>query len=259
MIDQKKKALWFAELKSCAFIIFIALVIRIFMVEPFFIPSSSMKDTLLAGDYVFATKYSYGYSKYSMLFYNPESLKGRFLAQGPERGDVIIFRPPHEMSVRYIKRLIGMPGDKIQLINNIVYINDKPLNRDFVGNIKDSSGEYKKYVETLPNGLKYNILQLVNRNEYSVLRGINTTKPFMVPKEHYFFLGDNRDQSRDSRFELGFVPFENFIAKAQFTYFSDAVLMWLDGSGIKEQFQQTILWFQEVRWNRIFRNIYNID
>lgn len=255
-MDEKKKALWLAEIKSCALIVLIALLIRILMVEPFFIPSSSMKDTLLAGDYVFATKYNYGYSRYSMIFYNPDSWNGRYLAQDPERGDIIIFRPPHDMNWRYIKRLIGLPGDKVQLINNIVYINDQPLNREFVGNLKDGGYEYKKYIETLPNGMKYAVLQLVNRNEYSVLSEINTTKPFIVPPGQYFFLGDNRDQSRDSRFELGCVPFENFIAKAQFIYFSDATTMWIDDISFIDQIKQIIVWCQEIRWNRILKNIY---
>ncbi|MES2214649.1 MAG: signal peptidase I [Pseudomonadota bacterium] len=255
-MSNNKKAVIIAETKSFAFIILIALLIRTLIVEPFFIPSSSLKDTLLVGDYLFSTKYSYGYSRYSMLFVNPTFWKGRVLAKDPEPGDIIIFRPPHAMHMRYIKRLIGMPGDKVQLINNIVYLNDKPLKREYVGEITDQDGAYKKYMETLPNGIKYNVLQLADLKG-SIRDGrYSNTQVFYVPDGQYFFMGDNRDQSGDSRAELGFVPFENFIAKAQFIFFSASEYLWRDSGGVLDQISQVYYWIKSIRLHRIFRSVY---
>ena len=258
-IDQKDTGMdWKAEVKSLSFILFIALIIRIFVVEPFFIPSSSMKDTLFEGDYVFASKYDYGFSKYSMLFVNPDFIKGRIFAKAPERGDVIIFRPPHNMEQRYIKRLIGLPGDKVQLKNSVLYINGVAVPRDEVGTFEDKEGSYVKYVETLPNGIKYHILQLQNKPHDEIFQMANNTIEFVVPEGEYFFLGDNRDQSGDSRFQLGFVPFANFIAKARFFYFSTSERLWLESSATVDQIKQVYYWLASLRLHRFFNNVYSL-
>ena len=246
------------EIKSFAFIILIALMIRTLIIEPFYIPSTSMKDTLLPGDYIFSTKYSYGYSRYSMLFIHPNFWKDRFLGHEPERGDIIIFRPPHASHMRYIKRLIGVPGDKIQLINDVVYLNDKPLRRDYIDTITDDDGTYKQYAETLPNGVKYHVLQLIDNSDKALIRKrYSNTEIFYVPQNHYFFMGDNRDQSGDSRAEMGFVPFENFIAKAQFIFFSTGKELWLESGSAVDQALQVYHWITSVRPGRLLQNVYH--
>lgn len=258
-IDKKAASMnWKHEVKSLSFILLIALVIRIFVVEPFYIPSSSMKDTLFEGDYVFASKYDYGFSKYSMLFINPDFIKGRLMAKAPERGDIIIFRPPHDMNNRYIKRLIAMPGDKVQLKNSLLYINDILVPREEIGHFEDKEGSYIRYIETLPNGLKYHILQLKNAPNNEMHHMANNTTEFVVPEGQYFFLGDNRDQSGDSRFQLGFVPFENFVAKARFFYFSSDNQLWLESSTVIEQIKQVYYWLSSLRLSRFFKNVYSL-
>jgi signal peptidase I len=257
MTEVKKETNWVKEGKSLAFIIFIALLIRTLVIEPFFIPSSSMNNTLLEGDYIFSTKYSYGYSKHSLLFFTPDSWSGRVFAAEPRAGDIVIFRPPHAMHMRYIKRLIGMPGDKIQVINSIVYVNDVPLKREYLADIKNSDGEsFKQYKETLPNGVEYNALQLADAEKRTA--AVNNTAVFNVPEGQYFFMGDNRDNSNDSRADLGFVPFENFIAKARFIYFSDSTYLWLFDTGIKEQLAQVYHWIAAIRVGRLFKSVYSL-
>ncbi|MEY3196932.1 MAG: preprotein translocase subunit SecF [Pseudomonadota bacterium] len=260
MIDeQKKKPIsWPEEIKSLLFIGLIALLIRTFIMEPFYVPTGSMRTTILEGDYIFGTKYDYGYSKYSFLFFTPEFMKGRILASEPKRGDIVIMRPPHDMESRYIKRLIGMPGDKIQILGGLLYINDKAIQREFIGNFTNEDGRiFKRYLETLPNGVQYNAQYLPEdmKKRYDFL---DNTKAFIVPEGHYFFMGDNRNESKDSRSELGFVPSENLIAKAQFFFFSTKESLWKN-TGIVEQFSRLPLWITSIRWNRFFKNIYSTE
>ena len=225
--------------------------------EPFCVPTGSMKGTILENDYIFSTKYSYGYSRYSFPF-SPNIFSGRIMSKAPQRGDIIIFRPPNNMEIRYIKRLIGMPGDKIQLIDDVIYINDKPIERQESGNFIDESGErYLKYKETLPNGVSYYSYKtlipgqnLVNTRYYS------NTPVFYVPQDKYFFMGDNRDNSKDSRVDLGFVPFENFIAKAQFIWLSTEKKLWTNELGIVNFIPSIIDWLKSIRRTRIFQNLY---
>lgn len=256
-----KRKVIIEEVKSLGFIILIALIIRTFVVEPFYVPSTSMNNTLLPGDYIFSTKYSYGYSRYSMLFVNPNFWHGRALAQEPERGDIIIFRPPHKMDLRYIKRLIGLPGDKVQLVNNVVYINDKPIPREYVDTFTNKEGvSYKRFLETLPNGVKYYTLNLIDnsKNIAGFPWRYRNTEVFYVPEGKYFFLGDNRDESGDSRADLGYVPFENFIAKAQFIFFSTGEWLWLNSASIMEQVKQVPRWLASIRLERMFRTVYGL-
>ncbi len=235
--------------------IFLALMIRFFVMELFFVPTGSMKASILENDYIFATKYSYGYSNYSFPF-SPNILVNRILASHPQRGDVIVFRPPHNMNVRYIKRLIGLPGDKVQLINDVLYINDKAIKRDKCGIYTSEEGKnYIKYKETLPNGVSYFSYKL-KQNNHLLMNIHGNTEKFSLPEGQYFFLGDNRDESNDSRIDLGFVPFKNFIAKGQFVIFSTKEKLWQNNIGIIDQILRVGTWFISIRFNRIFISLY---
>ncbi|MBO0663216.1 signal peptidase I [Jiella sp. MQZ9-1] len=192
----------------------LALVIRTFLFQPFSIPSGSMMPTLLVGDYLFVSKWSYGFSKYSFPF-SPDLFEGRILSSQPHRGDVVVFRKPNEVDVDYIKRLVGLPGDHIQVRNDIFYLNGKPVPRQPAGEFTFEDGtKAKQYRETLPNGVSYITLDLTPDSA-----GDNT-REFVVPPGHYFMMGDNRDNSLDSRFDVGYVPFENLVGKARIIFFS---------------------------------------
>ena len=197
----------------------LAIILRTFIVQPFSIPSGSMMGTLLVGDYLFVSKYSYGYSRYSF----PLGLipfDGRILEGKPERGDIAVFRLPRDTSIDYIKRVIGLPGDKIQMKNGVVHINGEAVKRekvkDFVG--KDESGDEQsisRYREILPNGKTYLTLDLNENGQ------VDNTPEFTVPEGQYFMMGDNRDGSEDSRYpSVGTVPLDNFIGRAEFLFFS---------------------------------------
>ena len=203
----------------------IALVIRTFLFQPFNIPSGSMKGTLLVGDYLFVSKYSYGYTHYSIPF-SPRLFSGRIFASQPERGDIAVFRLPKDDSTDYIKRVIGLPGDKIQMNGGLLHINGTPVKRermeDFVGEdpcgSSDATARVKRWRETLPNGVIYDALDCVDNGFY------DNTPVYTVPAGHYFMMGDNRDNSTDSRVlsQVGYVPFENFVGRAQMIFFSIA-------------------------------------
>jgi signal peptidase I len=229
----------------------IAFVVRIFLFQPFTIPSSSMEGTLLVGDYVFVSKYSYGYSKYSFgiptFFWSevlPLNFSGRVVPGEPKRGDVIVFRKPAEPSIDYIKRLVGLPGDEIQVQDTIVYINGVAVPRVRVDDFVESKGgktfNVARYEETLPNGVKYRVLDRVSEHN------LENTGKFKVPAGHYFMMGDNRDNSSDSRDPnggVGFVPFENLIGKAQIVFFSYNENGYL---------LRPWTWPTGIRWSRLF-------
>jgi signal peptidase I len=235
---------------SIAEALIIAAVIRTLLFQPFDIPSGSMEPTLLVGDYLFVSKYSYGYSHYSIPF-SPPLFSGRVFAfQQPQRGDVVVFRLPTDTSVDYIKRVIGLPGDRIQLINGVVQINGVAVERqravDFVGPnpcgpaTEDAADvRVPQWRETLPNGVSYNTLNCRSFSGFPDNTGVYT-----VPPDHYFMMGDNRENSQDSRFpEVGYVPFENMIGPAQIIFFS------LANETPAWQFWR---WPWEVRWSRLF-------
>jgi signal peptidase I len=231
----------------------IALVIRTFLFQPFNIPSGSMKATLLVGDYLFVSKYSYGYSHYSIPL-SPPLFSGRIFGSEPNRGDIVVFRQPKDDSVDFIKRVIGLPGDRIQVREGLLYINDKPVERerlsDYVGT-HDPCGPsesiaplrrppVKRWKETLLNGVSYETLDCVDNGFY------DNTMVYTVPPGHFFMMGDNRDNSTDSRVqsEVGYVPLENIVGRAQMIFFS------VDEGEHAWMFWR---WPWTVRWNRLFK------
>jgi signal peptidase I len=221
----------------------IALIIRTFFFQPFNIPSGSMKDTLLVGDYLFVSKYTYGYSKFSLPL-SPPIFSGRIPRDWlPQRGDVVVFRLPKDPSTDYIKRVIGLPGDKIQVIDGVVSINGVPVKHERAPDFIETEegvreAPVKRWKDTLPNGVSFYTLDLVD-NGFA-----DNTQVYTVPHDHYFMMGDNRDNSTDSRFsQVGTVPLENIVGKAQIIFFSV-----YEG----ERAWQFWRWPVSVRWSRLF-------
>ncbi len=222
--------------------VLIAIVIRSLLFQPFSIPSGSMRPTLLEGDYLFVTKWAYGYSKNSLPF-SPNIFSGRIWGSDPERGDVAVFKLPRDPRIDYIKRVIGLPGDRIQMRDGVLHINDVPVKREKVGqidnfDITEENHPVDVFRETLPNGVSYDTLDLTPT-------GLSdNTREFVVPEGHFFMMGDNRDNSTDSRFSnVGFVPLENFVGRANAIFFSIA-----DGTSPIEIWK----WPGDVRGSRIF-------
>ena len=224
----------------------IAVIIRSLLLQPFYIPSSSMEPNLLVGDRLFVTKYSYGYSKHSFPF-SPPLFKGRILANEPKIGDVIVFKTPSDNRTDYIKRLIGLPGDRIQFIESNLYINNSEVLKSrtskndiiFCGKKKIDVFTFE---ELLSNGKKHNTVYLKNFS-------YKNTDVYTVPENHYFFLGDNRDCSKDSRFlsSVGYVHKDNLVGKAQFIFFSS------DRS--KGSIFSFWKWNKSIRFDRFFKKI----
>ncbi len=242
--DTHRRGLLAENIKTIGYALLIALFIRIFLFQPFNIPSGSMRPNLLVGDYLFVSKFAYGYSRHSLPFSLP-LFSGRILASEPHRGDIVVFKLPSDGRTDYIKRLIGLPGDKIQVIDSVLYINGEPVPRqrvaDYVSRNRYGQIErVRRYRETLPNGVSYTTLDLVLNG-----RGDNTGV-FEVPAGHYFMMGDNRDNSTDSRFDVGYVPFENFVGKAEILFFST------DGSA---KLWKPWEWFGATRWDRLFKTV----
>jgi signal peptidase I len=222
----------------------IALVIRTLLFQPFNIPSGSMKPTLLVGDYLFVSKYSYGYTHYSLPL-SPPIFSGRILVLSkPERGDVVVFRLPKDDSTDYIKRIVGLPGDRIQMIQGVLHINGAAVKRERVEDFVDIEEgrrpqRVRQWRETLPNGVSYNTLEL----PYNLQA--DNTDVYQVPSDHYFMMGDNRHNSTDSRFpQVGTVPFQNLIGRSQILFFSVQ-----DGERAWEIWR----WPWSVRWGRLFQ------
>ena len=238
---------FFSEnIKTLLYALVIAVIIRSFLVQPFYIPSSSMEPTLLVGDRLFVTKYSYGYSRHSFPF-SPPILNKRIMFNNPERGDVVVFKTPADNRTDYIKRLIGLPGDKIQFIDANLYINNSEILKSKIQNINSIYCGNKiidvfKFEENLPNGKKFHTVYL---KDYT----FQNSDIFTVPDNHYFFLGDNRDCSKDSRFltSVGYVHRDNLVGKAQFIFFSSDRKI---GS-----FFEIWKWHKSIRFNRTFVRI----
>ena len=234
------------NLKTLFYALIIAIIIRSLLLQPFYIPSSSMEPNLLVGDRLFVTKYSYGYSKHSFPF-SPNIFNGRILSSEPKRGDVVVFKTPADNRTDYIKRLIGLPGDEIQFINGDIYINNNQILKTLIqSNDKVFCGNNKIavnfFIEKLPNGKTY-------KAAYRLNHGFKNSDKFLVPNNHYFFLGDNRDCSKDSRFlsEVGYVHQDNLVGKAQFLFFSSDYRI---GSIFKFWDWQNI-----IRFKRFFKKI----
>ncbi len=222
----------------------LALIVRTFLFQPFNIPSGSMKDTLLIGDYLFVSKYSYGYSRYSFPF-GLAPFSGRVWATPPERGDVAVFKLPTDTSIDYIKRVMGLPGDTIQVIDGVVHINGDPVKRERIDDYIEQSPaglvrRVPRFRETLPNGVSFDTLDLTPNGQ------MDNTREYKVPEGHYFMMGDNRDNSIDSRYQtrVGYVPYDNFMGRAEILFFSikDETPAW-----------QIWSWPWSVRWDRIGR------
>ena len=257
---KKESSLW-SFIKTLIYAVLIALVIRTFAYEPFNIPTKSMVPTLLDGDYIFVSKFAYGYSGYSFPFVTLP-IEGRFLSSPPERGDVIVFRLPKDGKTDYIKRLIGLPGDEIQVKNGILFINNQPVKREKVEDYIETSPtgvnyRYSQYIETLPNNRQHFIIERSDTHvpfdrDPLVPAPFNTadnTPVYKVPAGHYFMMGDNRDNSADSRVlsQVGYIPERNLIGKAQLRFFSlrDGASIW-----------QVWLWFSKIRTERLFTVIH---
>ena len=198
----------------------IAIIIRSLLFQPFYIPSSSMEPTLLVGDRIFVSKFTYGYSKHSFPF-SPNITNKRYFSKIPNRGDLVVFKTPTDNRTDYIKRLIGLPGDTIQFVNGEIFINNKKILRKKVKNDKiircgNFLLETNTYIETLPNGFEHIVT-------YKKKGSLQNSKIFKVPKNHYFLLGDNRDCSKDSRYldSVGYVNNLNLVGKAKLIFFSN--------------------------------------
>lgn len=234
-------------IKTIVYAVLLALFIRSVAIEPFNIPSGSMLPNLLVGDYLFVSKYSYGYSRYSFPL-GMAPIHDRWWpngeAGGPARGTIVVFKLPTDTSIDYIKRVIGMPGDRIQVINGRLYINGDKVEREEIGTYQ-STGAYgeeqvlKRYVETLPGGVKHDIIELSDNES------LDNTPVYTVPEGHYFMMGDNRDNSADSRVlqQVGYVPAANILGPARWRFFS-----------INDRFAmlKPWTWFDGVRWGRLF-------
>ena len=240
----KLDAFW-ETARTVIYAVLFAVVVRTFLFEPFNIPSGSMIPTLLVGDYLFVSKYSYGYSRHSIPF-SPPIFKGRIFESQPERGDVAVFKLPLDNETDYIKRIIGLPGDRIQVIAGVLHVNGKAVKRrrirDYLG---DSSGQRSsvQYEETLPGNLVHRIIETQGD-----LGQLDNTSVYTVPKGHYFAMGDNRDSSLDSRVlnHVGFVPAENLVGRAEFLFFSTngAARIW-----------EVWKWPITIRYSRLFNGI----
>ncbi|NNG03988.1 MAG: signal peptidase I [Inquilinus sp.] len=244
MTDKKASSGLGETVRTIVYALLIALGVRTLAYQPFNIPSGSMIPTLLEGDFLFVSKFSYGYSKYSVAFGLP-LFDGRILNSVPERGDVIVFKLPSDPSQTYIKRLVGLPGDRIRVSGGILHINDTPVLREPKGAQQEETGPTRtfaavRYAETLPNGLVHDILEFTDTGQ-----GDNT-REFVVPEKSYFMMGDNRDNSSDSRFSVGFVNEEFLIGRAEVIWFS---------LGDDTRFWEVWKWPWAIRYDRMFTGI----
>ena len=242
----RKSGKFWDTIKTVIYAVLIALAIRTVAFEPFNIPSGSMKPTLLVGDYLFVSKYSYGYSRHSLPLSLP-LIPGRILMSEPERGDIAVFKLPTDNKTDYIKRIVGLSGDRIQVREGRLYLNGEQVARrrvadfveiDEVGRIRRTA----QFDETLPNGRTYRILEHTDRGQ------LDNTPVYVVPEGHYFAMGDNRDNSLDSRVlsGVGFVPAENLVGRAEVLFFS------IDGSASVWEFWR---WPRTIRFERFFDSV----
>jgi len=265
--DTKEKESWGEFFRTIVYALLIALVVRTVAYEPFNIPSESMLPNLLVGDYLFVSKYAYGYSRYSLPF-GPPLFRGRILEKQAKRGDVAVFKLPRDGRTDYIKRVIGLPGDRVQVLGGLLYINGQPVKRerieDFIVKVSPNTDcrggfqlqyrtvlgdgtivcKYPQYLETLPNGRRYRTVDLSPHSPS------DNTQEFLVPPGHYFMMGDNRDASLDSRAPIsigvGFVPAANLVGRAEMIFFST------DG---RARLWTPWNWIQAARFGRFFQSL----
>jgi signal peptidase I len=245
IMAKRKTGSLLENVKTILYAGLIAIGIRTVAFEPFNIPSGSMIPTLLVGDYLFVSKYSYGYSRFSLPL-SPPLFSGRIFGRLPDRGDVAVFKLPRDNSTDYIKRIVGLPGDRIQMKGGQLFINGQEVQRQLAGEYT-AEGEgprmvLKRYLETLPGGRQHYILKASDNEP------LDNTQEYKVPEGFVFAMGDNRDNSLDSRVlnAVGFVPVENLVGRAEFIFFSvDSTAPWWE---VWE-------WPFEIRWNRLFTGI----
>ena len=233
--------------KTVFYALLIALVLRVLFFQPFTIPSASMEPNLYQGDYIIVSKYSYGYSHHSIPF-SPPVFPGRVFEKQPRRGDVVVFKLPRDGHTDYVKRVVGLPGDRIQMKDGYLYLNGQRVQRTFVGNAREDSGygfvrDVATYRETLPGGKSF------LTNDFGTDGELDDTEVYVVPERHYFVMGDNRDNSSDSRVPteaggVGFVPAENLVGRAQII-----LLSWHPGASILKPWT----WVLDARPSRFFR------
>ena len=240
------KKFLFENLLTIFYALIIAIIIRSLLIQPFYIPSSSMEPNLLVGDRIFVTKFSYGYSNHSFPF-SPPIFEGRFFYKKPKKGDVVVFKTPVDNRTDYIKRLIGVPGDSIQFIDGELYINDLQVFRDKINESKEiycgnENLDVNFFEEKLENGRKF---VTVYRKNFSY----QNSDKFIVPDDHFFYLGDNRDCSKDSRYlsSVGYVHKDNLVGKAQIIFFSSDARI----GSILEVWN----WNKLIRFKRFFKKI----
>ena len=245
------KKFFIENTKTLFYALIIAVIIRSFLIQPFYIPSSSMEPSLLVGDRIFVTKYTYGYSNHSFPF-SPPIFKGRILSNNPKRGDVVVFKTPADNRTDFIKRLIGLPGDKIQFIDSNLYINSNEVLKSRISKndiiyCGNRTINVNTFEEVITKNKKHNSTYFKNTNNKDNV-SINSDA-FIVPKDHYFFLGDNRDCSRDSRYlsSVGYVHQDNLVGKARFIFFSSDRYIGSIFSFWK--------WNKSLRFERFFKRI----
>ena len=239
----KKKDSWGEVVKTIVYALLIAGVFRSLLFQPFNIPSASMESTLLTGDYLFVSKFSYGFSRASFPFeFIPFS--GRIFSAQPERGDVVVFKNRRDNNFDYIKRVIGLPGDRVQVKGGTLYLNGQAVPKVQTEHYLEYFGtrphEVARYIETLPNGTSYSVLDRFPIGEY------DDTEIYSVPEGHYFMMGDNRDNSLDSRADVSFVAHESLVGKAQLIFFStdQSALLW-----------EVWKWPSAIRYERLFSRV----
>lgn len=242
----KRRESFGETLRTLIIALFIGLAIRTFAYEPFNIPSGSMIPTLLVGDYIFVSKLSYGYSRFSFPF-GVIPIDGRIFGDEPERGDVAVFRKPGDTSTDFIKRIIGLPGDRLQMRAGILYVNGEPVKRrriaDYPLDDTSRSRMVPQYIQTLPEGRDYHVIE-----RQGDTGPLDNTPEYQVPDGHFFALGDNRDGSHDSRIlhDVGYIPYRNLIGRADFIFFST------NGTAAWWEFWK---WPFTIRYNRLFDGI----
>ncbi|GAA0557911.1 signal peptidase I [Rhizomicrobium electricum] len=236
---------WWDLVRILIYALLIALFERTLFFQPYNIPSGSMEDTLLVGDFLFVEKFSYGYSRYSLPWGRFLPGFGRVWAHAPQRGDVAVFALPTDPQRDFIKRIVGLPGDRVQMLHGVLYLNDRPVPKVRVADyVEDDHGYHHRvarYRETMPNGKSYYVLD-------REIDGLNDNTPvYTVPVGHYFMMGDNRDDSDDSRGVVGYLPAENLVGRAEFKFLS------IDER--KTHFFTFWKWPSAIRWDRFFSRV----